>query len=77
MENFTVHNPEKCAAEKVAGVCVCGSDCVNLLLDVRLTSKLRDQSVNDIDRWFVLSEISDKRLKLLMWSKTETLICCY
>jgi hypothetical protein len=50
MENFIVRTPEHCAAEKVLCVCMCGSDCVNLLLDVRLTSKLRAQSVNEIDR---------------------------
>lgn len=50
MDNFTVRTPEHCAAKKVPCVYVCGSDCVNLLLDVRLTSKPRAQSVNEIDR---------------------------
>lgn len=56
MENFTVHTPEQRAAEKVPGVQVCGSEFVNLLLDARLNNKPRAQSVNEIDRQFVLAE---------------------
>jgi len=50
MEKFTDRTAEHCAAEKVPCVYMCGSDCVNLLLDVRLTIKPRAQSVNEIDR---------------------------